>query len=424
MGANAIAIIPSGSEQVRNRDVDYTFRQDSDFHYLTGFPEPEALAVMVPDRDQGEYVLLCRSRDPEMETWHGRRVGHEAARERYLADETASVDKIDEMLPALMENRTRIYYGFGRDSELDRRTMGWLNQTRKRLRDGIRAPSEIVDLHDLVHEMRVRKSAEELEAMRQAAAVSVEAHRRAMCAVRPEMYEFELESELLYVFRRHGCEPAYPSIVGGGANACILHYTDNDARLLDGDLVLIDAGAERACYASDITRTFPVNGRFTSEQRAVYELVLRAQAASIEVIRPGAHWNEAHESSVRVLTEGLVDLGVLEGDVDALIEDKAYRPFYMHRTGHWLGLDVHDVGEYGHEGAWRILEPGMVMTVEPGLYFPANAEGVDERWWNIGVRIEDDVAVTESACEVLTDGVPKDPDEIEMLIASARDGHA
>ncbi len=419
LGSDAIAILPSGREQVRNRDVHYPFRQDSDFYYLTGFPEPESLAVLIPGRPQGEYVLLCRPRNPEMETWHGRRVGHEKAAEAYLADEADSIETAGDKLPALLENRRRLYYGFGRDPVLDREVTEWLSRTRKRSREGIRAPAEIVDLQEVVHEMRLRKGSEEIELMRRAASVSAEAHLQAMRSVRPGMYEYELEAEFLHVFRRHGCEPAYPSIVGGGANACILHYTENNARLRDGDLVLIDAGAEFRCYASDITRTFPVNGRFTGEQRAVYELVLQAQTASVEAVRAGAHWNLPHERSVRILTEGLVDLGILQGDVDALIEDEKYRPFYMHRTGHWLGLDVHDVGEYGHEGAWRTLEPGNVLTIEPGLYIAAGSEDVDERWWNIGVRIEDDVLVNESGREVLSAAVPKDPDEIEALIAAA-----
>jgi len=420
MGEGSVAVVPAARERLRNRDVHYPFRQDNDFHYLTGFPEPEAVAVLVPGRAEGEFILFCRERDPLMEIWNGRRAGPEGARERYGADDAHVIGEIDELLPALLENRQRLYYAVGADADFDARMMGWLNSVRGRARAGVTAPREIVGVDHLLHEMRLFKSPAELELMHRAGRISAEAHCRAMALTRPGMREYEIEAELLAVFRRHGCVTAYAPIVGGGANGCILHYTENDAVLNDGELLLIDAGAELACYAADITRTFPVNGRFSGEQRAIYQLVLAAQQASIEAVVPGGSWQAPHEASVQVLTRGLVDLGLLQGDVDGLIEEEKYRRFYMHRTGHWLGMDVHDVGDYRELGQWRLLQPGMVTTVEPGLYIAAGSEGVDQRWWNIGVRIEDDVAVTAEGHQVLTDEVPKTVAEIEALMADAR----
>lgn len=420
MGEDSVAIVPAARERIRNRDVHYRFRQDSDFQYLTGFPEPEAVAVFIPGRQEGEYILFCRERDPLMETWNGRRAGPEGARERYGADEAHVIADVDEILPKLLENRERLFYAVGADAAFDARVMAWLNAVRARVRAGITAPHQIVGVDHLLHEMRLIKSPAELEVMHQAGRISAEAHRRAMALTRPGRLEYEIEAELLHVFRHYGCDLAYAPIVGGGGNACILHYTENDAELKAGDLLLIDAGAELRCYAADITRTFPVSGRFSPEQLALYEVVLAAQQASIEAVTPGASWQRPHELSVQVLTRGLVDLGLLQGDVDALIEDEQYRRFFMHRTGHWLGMDVHDVGEYRVQGAWRQLQAGMVTTIEPGLYVAAGSEGVDPRWWNIGVRIEDDVAVTENGHWVLTAEVPKVPAEIEQLMASGQ----
>lgn len=420
MGADSVAIVPSARERVRNRDVHYRFRQDSDFQYLTGFPEPDAVAVVVPDRQEGEFILFCRERDPLMETWNGRRAGPDGAREHYGADEAHVIADVDEILPKLLENRERLYYAVGADADFDARVMGWLNAVRARARAGITAPHQIVGVDHLLHEMRLIKSPVELELMHQAARISAEAHRRAMTVTRPGLREYEIEAELMHVFRRHGCDIAYAPIVGGGANACVLHYTENDAELNPGELLLIDAGAELECYAADITRTFPISGRFGAEQLAVYEVVLEAQRASIDAVTPGASWQRPHEVSVQVLTRGLVDLGLLQGEVDALIEDEQYRRFYMHRTGHWLGMDVHDVGDYRVHGEWRQFQAGMVTTIEPGLYIAAGSEGVDRRWWNIGVRIEDDVAVTENGNWVLTSDVPKVPAEIEQLMAEGR----
>ncbi|MCG5535770.1 Xaa-Pro aminopeptidase [Ectothiorhodospira mobilis] len=419
MGEGAIAIVPGAPERTRNRDVTHPFRQDSDFWYLTGFVEPEAVAVLVPGRSEGDYVLFCRERDPEKETWNGRRAGTEGAVRDFGADEAHPLAELEQVLPGLLEGRERVYLSLGHESGMDRRVSAWIEAMGRRGRAGVRPPRALMSLEPLLHELRLFKSEQELEAMRRAAAVTVEAHRRAMAACRPGMGEYQLEAELLYTFRHAGMEPAYASIVGGGANGCILHYTENEDRLRDGDLVLIDAGCEYRGYAGDVTRTFPVNGRFSPVQRAVYDIVLEAQAAAIAQVAPGRHWEEPHQAAVAVLTRGLVDLGVLQGPVQRLVEEGAYRPYYMHRTGHWLGLDVHDVGDYRVDGAPRPLQPGMVMTVEPGLYFPPGGEGVPEALAGIGVRIEDDVAVTRAGHEVLTADCPKAPEAIEALMTPA-----
>ena len=415
MGEGAIAIIPAAPTRIRNRDAEYPYRQDSDFLYLTGFPEPQAVAVLVPGREHGEYILFCRERDPKTETWTGRMAGQEGAVEDYGADDSFPIDDIDDILPGLLENRDKVFYTMGCTPEFDQRVLGWINVIRQNTRSGSRAPGEFVSLEHLLHDMRLYKSRAEVKAMRQAARVSVAAHKRAMQVCRPGMMEYEVEAELLHAFRGAGCVSAYNPIVGGGDNACILHYEHNNRRLNDGDLLLIDAGAEFEAYAADITRTFPVNGRFSPSQRAVYEVVLAAQEAAIDKTKPGNHWNEPHEAAVRTLTEGLVELGLLKGRVNELIKKETYRRFYMHRTGHWLGMDVHDVGDYKVGGEWRVLEPGMVLTVEPGLYIAPDSKRVAKRWLGIGVRIEDDVLVTKDGCEVLTRALPKDVDGVEAL---------
>jgi Xaa-Pro aminopeptidase len=418
VNAGGIAILPNASARVRNRDVLYPYRGDSDFYYLTGFPEPDAVAVLVPDRPQGEFVLFCRERDPEQERWHGEQIGLEGACERYGADDAFPYGDMDDIIPGLLENKERVYYTIGYDAEFDKRVLGWVNQVRGRSRSGVTAPEEFIALGHALHEMRLYKSRHELSVMRRAAGISARAHKRAMKVCRPGMREYQMEAELLYAFMREGARsPAYPSIIGGGANACVLHYTDNDDTLKDGELLLIDAGAEYDGYASDLTRTFPVNGRFSPTQRAVYEIVLEAQHAAIDRVRPGNHWNDPHEAAVRVITKGLVSLGILKGRVARLVREEAYKPYYMHRTGHWLGMDVHDVGDYKVAGEWRMLEPGMTLTVEPGIYLSAGAKGLAKRWWNIGVRIEDDVLVTRDGAEILTAAAPKDPDDIEALMA-------
>ncbi|MDS4041916.1 MAG: Xaa-Pro aminopeptidase [Candidatus Competibacter sp.] len=434
MGPGSVALLPAAPPAPRNRDVHYPYRQDSDFYYLTGFPEPEALAVLVPGGEQ-EFLLFCRDRDPQMEIWHGRRAGPQGAMERYGVDNAHPIAEIDKRLPPLLENRERVFYAIGYNSDLDRRVVDWIGQVRAKARSGVRAPVTFVALEHLLHAMRLRKEPEEIAVMRESARIAVEAHCRAMQSCRPGMIEYEIEAEILRTFLRNGAGWSYPAIVAGGDNSCILHYTENNARLQDGDLLLIDAGAEMDGYASDITRTFPVNGRFSGEQRAIYDLVLTAQKAAIDKVRPGCRFNEPHDAAARALTEGLVELGLLRGDADELIKAEKHKQFYMHRTGHWLGMDVHDVGDYKTGDDWQVFEPGMVTTIEPGLYIPIGSKVVDEswarfgvhletdldeRWWRIGIRIEDDVLVTEGEPEVLTAAAPKEIDEIEALMREGR----
>lgn len=418
MGKGAIAILPAVPEKTRNSDVLYHYRPDSDFYYLTGFPEPEAVAVLIPGRQQAEYVLFVRDKDPTRETWDGRRAGPEGATRDYSADDAFPIGDIDDILPGLMESCSRVYYTMGLHPEFDHRVIGWVNELKAQARTGVQPPQEFVALDHLLHDMRLYKSRGELDAMRHSARIAVAAHRRAIQFTRPGRMEYEVMAELLHEFRRSNADISYHPIVGGGANTCILHYHENSERLNDGDLLLIDAGCEYDLYASDITRTFPVNGRFSLEQRAIYDIVLEAQLAAIAKVKAGNHWNDPHEAAVRVITQGLLKLGLLKGKLANLIRTGEYRRFFMHRTGHWLGMDVHDVGDYKIGDQWRVLEPGMVMTVEPGIYIPAGTKGVAKRWWNIGVRIEDDVAVTERGCEVLTEALVKDGDDIEKLMAA------
>ncbi|MFW1678083.1 Xaa-Pro aminopeptidase [Pontibacter sp. JAM-7] len=419
MTANSLAIIPAAQMQSRNSDVEYPFRQDSDFYYLTGFNEPDAVLLLLPERDAGNTVMFCRNRDPLMEIWNGYRAGPEGVEAEYGMAEGHPVEQIDELLPQLLDGVERIYYAIGQDEQLDQQIRHWLNLIRGQARQGAVAPSELVMLDHLLHEMRLFKQPEEQDLMRRAGEISAQGHIRAMQYCRPGVYEYQLEAEILHYFMQQGCrQPAYSSIVGGGANACVLHYIENSEPLMEGDLVLIDAGCELDYYAGDITRTFPVSGRFSPEQKALYELVLQAQLHCIEMIRPGVLWNAVHEASVQVLTEGLVALGLLQGEVAELIEQGAYRDFYMHRAGHWLGMDVHDVGDYKVDDEWRPLEPGMVMTVEPGLYVAADNQAVEPRWRGIGIRIEDDVLITPEGCEVLTAAVPKHVADIEALMAA------
>ncbi len=420
MGGNSVAIIPAAPARIRNRDVEHPYRPDSDFYYITGFAEPDAVAVLIPGRKSAEYVLFCRERDPEKEAWDGLRAGQEGAIERYGADDSFPIGDLDDILPRMLEERERVFYAMGCDADLDRRLMEWVNHLRGQSRAGVHPPLEFVALDHYLHDMRVYKSRAEVKTMRAAARLSAKAHRRLMRACRPGIAEYQLEAEFVHECSMQGARfQAYPSIVGGGANACILHYRDNGALLKEGDLVLVDAGCELDYYASDVTRTFPVSGRFSEAQRALYELVLDAQAAAIAQVGPGNHWNEPHQTAVRVITKGLVGLGLLKGRVPALIKAEAYKRFYMHRTGHWLGMDVHDVGEYKIDGQWRVLEPGMTLTVEPGLYIPAGSKGVAKKWWDIGIRIEDDLVVTKDGCEVLSADVPKSVADIEALMAGA-----
>ncbi|MDR3387366.1 MAG: Xaa-Pro aminopeptidase [Rudaea sp.] len=420
IGDDAICIVPAAPERLRNNDSHYPYRQDSDFHYLTGFPEPEAVLALIPGRQHGEVVMFCRERDPEREAWDGVRAGQEGAVRDYGMDDAFPIGDIDDILPGMIEGRSRVYYHFGRAAEFDIELIGWVNHVRGQVRRGARAPHEFVALGHILHDLRLYKTRDELRVMRRAAKIAAEAHVRAMRSVRPGMNEHEVEAELLHTFRRHGAVPSYEPIVGGGANGCVLHYRANNAELKDGDLLLIDAGAEYQCYASDITRTFPVNGKFSVEQRALYDLVLAAQRAAIAEVRPGRPFGAYHDAAVRAITAGLIKLGLLKGSVDRNIREQTYRRFYMHKTGHWLGLDVHDVGDYRVDGHDRELEPNMVVTVEPGIYIAPDAKGVAAKWRGIGIRIEDDVVVTRGEPEVITAAVPSDADEIEALMAAAR----
>ncbi len=418
MAPDSIAIIPAAPERVRNRDVLHPFRQDSDFQYLTGFGEPEAVLALIPGRDHGESVLFCKERNPEKELWDGFLVGPEGAIERYGLDDAFPVSDIDEILPGMIEGRSRVYYPLGKDQGFDTRVMDWVKVIRSKVRSGAHPPGEFVSLEHFLHDLRLYKSANEIKAMAKAGEISAKAHCRAMKRAKKGGNEYNLEAELIYTFMDNGApSTAYPSIVGSGANGCILHYIENTAPLKDGDLVLIDAGCEVECYASDITRTFPVSGTFSPEQRAIYEVVLASQYAAIDAVRPGNHWDHPHQAALKVLVGGLIDLGLLSGTVEEAITSGAFKPFFMHRTGHWLGLDVHDVGDYKVGDAWRQLEPGMALTVEPGLYISPSNTSVNEKWRGIGIRIEDDVVVTKEGCRVLTNGVPKTIEEIEALMA-------
>ncbi len=406
-----VAVVATAPEALRNRDSHYPYRFDSYFYYLTGFAEPEAVLVLTGGAAP-HSMLFCRARDPEREIWDGYRYGPEGAKEKFGFDAAYPIAELDAKLPELLAEQPRLAYAVGMDAAWDARVLGWLNAVRGKARSGVAAPQEIVDVRRWLDDMRLIKDARELELMQRAADISSAAHRRAMRAARPGRREYEIEAELLHSFVAAGArQPAYPSIVAGGANACVLHYVENDGELRDGDLLLIDAGGELGGYASDITRTFPVNGRFSGPQKAAYEIVLEAQTRAIAAVKPGVLWIAPHEAALGVITQGLKDLGILNGELSGLLEQEAYKPYYMHRTGHWLGLDVHDAGDYKREGAWRELHPGMVLTVEPGLYLRPS-ETLPEAYWNIGIRIEDDVAVTADGQQVLT-SPPKTVADIE-----------
>ena len=415
VGEDGIAILPSAPTRIRSRDVEYRYRQDSDFYYLTGFAEPDAVAVLAPGRESGEFILFCRDRDKLKERWDGSRSGPDGAIANFAADDAFPIDDIDDILPGVLESRNCVYYTMGAYADFDKRITEWVKSLRSRESSGVHTPHEFIALDHILHDMRLYKSRAEISAMRTAAKIAVGAHRRAMSVVTPGMYEYEVEAEYVHEFRSNDATISYPPIVGAGANSCTLHYVDNNAELADGDLLLIDAGCEYDYYASDITRTIPVSGKFSAEQRAVYEIVLEAQLAAIEKTVKGNHWNDPHDAAVRVITKGLKKIGLLDGTVPKLIRDEAYREFFMHKTGHWIGMDVHDVGDYRVGDEWRFLEPGMVTTVEPGIYIPASRK-TPARWRNIGIRIEDDVAVTNNGPDVLSKGLEKDPDEIESLL--------
>lgn len=417
VGVGGIAILPAAPARIYSRDVEYRFRQDSDFYYLTGLAEPEAVVALVPGRANGEYIVFCRDRDEEKELWDGARTGPDGAISEYGADDAFPIDDIDDILPGVIESCSRVYYTMGLYAEFDARMADWVNSLRSRESRGVHTPQEFVALDHLLHDMRLYKSRAELTALRRSAKVAAQAHTRAIKFVRPGLYEYEVEAEYLHEFRRHNASISYSPIVGSGASTCILHYVANGGRMEEGDLLLVDAGCELDYYASDVTRTIPVNGRFSPEQRAIYEIVLEAQLAAIDKTRVGNHWNEPHDAAVDVITRGLKRVGLLSGTVARLIKDAAYKEFFMHRTGHWIGIDVHDVGDYKVGDEWRLLEAGMVTTVEPGIYIPASRK-IPARWRNIGVRIEDDVAVTRDGPDVLSKSLVKDPDAIEALMRS------
>lgn len=420
MEPNSIAIIPSARQQLRSRDTEFPFRQDSDFYYLSGFVEPDSVLVLIPGRDHGEYVMFCAEPDPQAELWHGRRAGPDGLCELYNADDAFPVGDIDDILPGLIEGRDRVYYSMGRSAGFDRQIMEWVNTIRSKEATGAVPPGEFTDLDHMLHDLRLIKSAAEQRIMRRAGEITAAAHRRVMQFCQPGQYEYQLEGELHHEFVRGGARhPAYLSIVGSGRNACTLHYVDNSARLRAGDMVLVDAGCELEYYAADVTRTFPVDGRFSAEQKALYEVVLSAHRAALEQVRPGKHFNQSHDASVAAITQGLVALGLLQGEPAALVAAEAYRPFYMHKVGHWLGLDVHDVGDYRVGDQWRVLEPGMVMTIEPGIYIAPDNNEVPRKWRGMGIRIEDNVLVTRDGCAILTDQVPREVEEIEALMAHA-----
>jgi Xaa-Pro aminopeptidase len=425
MDHNSVAILPAASEVLRNRDTHFVFRQHSSFFYLTGLTEPDALLVLIKTVDSTRVIIFCAAQDATKARWEGPLLGPENAVGELAIDEAYALADVDQKLPELLENRATLYVDLGQQSGFDQRCLAWLHRVKLKVRSGVRAPETMRALHPLIDELRLIKTAFDVEQMQQSADIAVAAHQRAMRVCRAGMLEYQLDAELLHEFQMRGARvPAYPSIVGGGANACVLHYIDNDQVLKDGDLVLIDAGAEFNCYASDITRTFPVNGRFSDAQRALYDCVLQAQLAVIAMIKPGVIWDDLHQCALRHLIGGLLQLGLLQGDVETCLKDQSYKRFYMHNTGHWLGLDVHDVGAYKLPNAqgelqWRALQPGMVLTVEPGLYI-APEEDVDAQYRGIGIRIEDDVLVTQSGCQVLTAAAPKTIADIEALMASTR----
>lgn len=417
-GPDSIVILSAAPSLARNHYHEYPYRQNSDFYYLTGFKEPEAILVLAPKRKAGEFILFNRVRDREKEIWDGYRAGQEGACKEFGADEAFSIQDFEKKLPELLSGREKIHCVLGASAAFDQIILNAMNTVRGQVRSGVEAPTAILDIRPTLHEMRLIKSPAEIDLMRQAAEISANAHIRAMQTCKPGLYEYHLEAELTYEFQRHGARShAYTPIIGSGANTCILHYVTNEEKIKNGDMVLIDAGAEYNYYASDVTRTFPANGKFTEEQRAIYEIVLAAQLAGIKAVKPGTLWNQIDDVVIKVITQGLMDIGLLKGKLNDLIEKQAYFPFYMHRSGHWIGLDTHDAGRYKINNKWRKLEPGMVRTVEPGIYISADIPGVPKRWHNIGIRIEDDVVVTNNGHEILSQAAPKTVADIETLMA-------
>jgi Xaa-Pro aminopeptidase len=418
VGDESVVIVRAAAHKIRNNDVRYPYRQDSDFLYLSGFSEPDAMIVLLPQGKQGRSILFCRERDSHREMWDGLMVGTEGAVEQYGFDMAFPISEIEKQLPEMLHGRDRVCYDLGKDPDFDHLLIGWMNEFRAKTRKKFHAPDEIIALGHSLHEMRLFKSRTEIAVMRKSARIAASAHRQAMQTCKPGMNEAEIHAGLLHTFTRNQCEASYIPIVGGGANACVLHYISNRDPLNDGDLLLIDAGAEYDGYASDITRTFPVNGKFTGPQKDLYQVVLNAQLEAIDSVRSGNPWEHVHETAVRVATEGMIDLGILKGSLEEALEEEYFKDYYVHNTGHWLGLDVHDVGEYEIDGHSRVLEPGMVFTVEPGIYIPPSATGVDKIWRGMGLRIEDNVVVTREEADVLTSDICKTVADIEELMAS------
>ena len=416
---DSVIIVASSPVKSRISDTDYLYRQDSNFYYLSGYEEPESILLIRPYAKKDNFIIFCRDRDPLKEQWDGFRSGQKGAVKDFGANKSLSISSVDSLMPELLEGAKNIYYSMSSPCGLDKRINAWVDQIRLNTRAGAEPPQNLLSLDSIIHEMRLLKSDEEIEVMKQAAEITTEAHIRAMKAVKPGMFEYQLEAEYLYAFNKNGAKaPAYNSIVGGGNNACILHYVENNSELKDGDVVLVDAGCEYKYYASDVTRTFPVNGSFTEEQKQIYSVVLEAHKQSMDQLQPGNKWNLAHEKSVEVIVEGLIDLGIIKSSKQEAIDTGEYSKFYMHRIGHWLGMDVHDVGSYKQDGDWRDLEPGMVMTIEPGIYILDSLEGVEDKWKGIGVRIEDDVLVTKEGFEVLTPDIPRSIEEVESTVQS------
>lgn len=419
ISATSIVILPAAIECKRNGDAFYHYRQNSDFYYLTGFQEPEAILVLAPQREAGEFILFNRVRNRANEIWDGPRAGQKGAEEIYLADQAFPIEQFTTMLPELLAGRDTVHYSLGTHTHFDHLLLRTINELRAKIRSGTQSPVAFADIIPTIHEMRIFKSLDEIKIMQKAIDITAKAHVKAMQFCKPGLYEYELEAELNYIFQKNGARfAAYNSIVGSGKNTCILHYITNNEKIKDKDLILIDAGAEYQNYAADITRTFPATGKFSAEQKEIYELVLASQLAAIRALKPGVSWTLAQDIIVKVITQGLVDLKILKGNVDHLIEKQAYFPFYMHRSGHWLGLDVHDAGRYKIKNKWRKLEAGMVFTVEPGIYISADIPKVHERWHNIGVRIEDNVHVTKNNCQVLSQAIPKNVKDIEEVMGS------
>jgi Xaa-Pro aminopeptidase len=419
MANNSVAIIPSAALKVRNRDCEFPFRQDSDFFYLSGFTEDDAVLVLRKTDDKSESILFCQSKNKEMEIWTGFRLGPNAAVDALKVDRAFATSELSSRLPELLADMQNVYALWGSNKEWDQTFIQAIERVKLKVRTGITAPTGMLALEPILHEQRLIKSDAEIEFMTKAAQISAQAHIKAMKLVKPGMFEYMLEGEIRHHCAMQGARfDAYTSIVGSGENACILHYNNNDEKINDGDLILIDAGCEVNHYASDITRTFPANGTFSPEQRALYQIVLDAQLAGIEQVQPGNDYNAPHEAVLQVITQGLVDLGLLKGEVSELIDQEAYKPFFMHKTGHWLGLDVHDVGAYKIKGQWRDLQPGMLLTVEPGIYVAVDELTVDKKWRGIGIRIEDDILVTDTGHKVLSEDVPKSIDAIETLMAA------